>query len=73
MITATAWEIYRSSVAEWLRELIEDGEISLSDTVWAGQDGSYGVGEPTLEQVDDESILEMSEAGIVSEWLATGE
>ncbi len=65
----TAWEAYTGSVRGWLKGLLEAGEITPADTVWQGPDGSYGVGEPTLEDEESFEDLEMVEAGMVSEWL----
>lgn len=73
MITATAWQIHTSSAAEWLRGLSDRGLIDKNDTVWSGPDGSYGVGEPTLDQMDDEALMEMSDVGQVGEWLEVAE
>lgn len=69
MITASAWQIYQSSVAEWLKGLLDQDKISKNDTVWVGGDGSYAVGEPTVDDMDDEDLMEMTDSGQVSEWV----
>ena len=65
----SAWQAYTGSTVKWLRGLAKNGTIAENDTVWQGPDGSYGVGDPTLGQMDDEAIMEMVDVGNVSEWI----
>lgn len=73
MKTLSPWQAHTGSVVGWLRGLLQSGAIDANDTVYGGPDGSYGVGQPTLDQMDDDDIMEMSEAGTVAEWLEDNE
>lgn len=67
MHTATGWQYGTASIAKWLEQLLEAGEIDSRDIVWAGPDGGYAVGEGTIEE--EESIVDYVDEGSVSEWL----
>ena len=69
METATAWRIHTTSVAEFLQDEMNKGNCYGDDTVWKFADGSYGVGQPTLEQMDDSRIMDAVEDGQVKDWL----
>lgn len=69
MITASPWKIHTSSVTEWLKELLKQNRIDKNDTVWSGPDGGYAVGQPSVDDMDDDYLMSMTDAGQVKEWL----
>lgn len=69
MYILSPWRAYTDGVTPWLRELLSSERVILDDIVYGGPDGSYGVGEPSFDQMDDNNIMEMTESGTVAEWL----
>jgi len=68
MYHLTAWAAHTGSVTKWLNELLESGDITPTDIVWMGDDGSYAVGSdwPTADDFDNDT--EMTDKGTVAEW-----
>ena len=65
----SAWEAHTGSIREKIAAWLAAEEITADDTVFAGDDGSYAIGQYDSADLDDEATLAMTDAGTVSEYL----
>lgn len=65
----SAWAAYTGSVNDWLKSLMESGEVDEHSTVWGGADGSYAVGDDYDPETFEEETTDYVDRGTVGEWL----
>lgn len=66
----SSWTAYTSSIYAEIEKLLASGSISNNDTVWAGSDGSYIIGDAEdAGDAEEANGTEYTDAGSVAEFM----